>query len=514
MSEAIDWLRPVPLWQGDGRAFTDFFMPTLLEFTSDDFMDDFLAAAGAPQAERLRGLVMTRPNDASPLKLFQPVHGCFYLVCSSLCCRVPGFPDRVVRRADNERVSFVLRRLVGGVEHGWAGSDESRSWQPLPAGRAVLADEQRLPMAEANTADGRTLLFGYLPVASGDTFKQQPLPPSDPDAKNFPDTRVEELGSRFTRPLTGDLKAGQPIGRTMAIREVSDTKARTASVYLLLEAYDWFADPKHLPDIAAVLAGETGAALTGPKLIEKQALLAHLNQPPSSGFTLAKLIGDVAKKRETLNQPGGVEGDTALDAVGLGVGYNLKSAAASGPHPRQAELVKLIDLARAALPDELPPVTLPKLSQRDDERYLVRCVYERPLCRPEPAVVSQPSLSFRLAPFFDPDAPARPVRIPLPGDVSIAGMRKFKKNVSFMMSDAMRSKMERLNGAEKAVLDGDEPNPDQPFDLAFICSFSIQIIFMVAFMLLLIFVFVLNIIFSWIIFFRICLPIPKSWAPK
>jgi hypothetical protein len=512
MSESIDWLRPVPLWQGDGRAFTDFFAPTLLEFASDDFMDDFLAAAGASRADRLRKFAMDRPSDGV-LKLFQPVHGRFYLVCSSLCCRVPGFPDRVVRRADDERVSFVLRRVVNGVEHSWAGADENRRWQPLPAGRTILADEQRLPMAETTTGDGRTLYFGYLSVASGDTFKLPPLPLGDPDAADFPDTRVEELGSRFTRPLTGDLKDGLPVGRTMAIREVSDAMARTASVYLLLEAYDWFAEPGNLPDVAAVLAGEAGATLKEPKLAEKQALLNHMNVVPLGQLSLARLIGDVAKKRTTLNQPGGVEGNDKLSQIGLGPAYNLNPGP-TGPHPRQATLLTLIDRARAALPDDLPAVTLPKLSQRDDERYLVRCVYERPMCAPEPTVVSQPSQPFRLAPFFDSDAPARPVRIPLPGDVSIAGMRKFKKNVSFIMSDAMRSKMESLTGAEKKVLDGEKPNPEQSFDLAFICSFSIQIIFIVAFMLLLIFVFVLNIIFSWIIFFRICLPIPKSWAPK
>lgn len=512
MSESIDWLRPVPLWHADGRGLSDVFAPALLEFAGDNFMDDFLAAAGAPGAERLRGLALERPAQGA-LKLFQPVHGRFYLVCSSLCCRVPGFPDRVVRRADDERVGFVLRRLAGGVEHAWAGPDGERGWRPLADARALPADEERLPMSETTSGAGRTLFFGYLPVASGETFKLAPLPPGAPDAADFPDTRVEELGSRFTRPLTGDLKDGLPVGRTMAIREVSDAMARTASVYLLLEAYEWLADPGNLPDVAAVLAGEPGAALAAPKLAEKQALLAHLQSAPAGQLSLASLIGDVARQRAALNQPGGVEGDAKLGQLGLGPAYNLKPGPA-GPHPRQAALLALIDLARAALPDTRPPVRLPKLSQRDDERYLVRCVYERPMCAREPAVVSQPSQPFRLAPFFDPDAPARPVRIPLPGDVSIAGMRKFKKNVSFIMSDAMRSKMERLTGAEQKLLDGDSPNPEQPFDLAFICSFSIQIIFIVAFMLLLVFVFVLNIIFSWIIFFRICLPIPKSWAPK
>src|SRR5262249_14675603 len=159
---------------------------------------------------------------------------------------------------------------------------------------------------------------------------------------------------------------------------------------------------------------------------------------------------------------------------------------------------------------------LPKLEPRADALYVVRCVYERPQCDPPVRAVSQPSASFRFAPFFDPDAPVRPVRIPLPSDVSIAGLRKFKKGVSFMMSDAVRQKMKNLSGQEPKLLK-DPPEFNDPSDglgIAFICSFSIQIIFIVAFFLLLIFVFILNIVFWWIAFFRICLPIPKQLLPE
>ncbi|HSN77464.1 MAG TPA: hypothetical protein VL334_20525, partial [Anaerolineae bacterium] len=99
-------------------------------------------------------------------------------------------------------------------------------------------------------------------------------------------------------------------------------------------------------------------------------------------------------------------------------------------------------------------------------------------------------------------------------DVSIAGLRKAGKNVSFMMSDAMRKKMGMLLGKEETMLSDDpQTNPESGLDFAFICSFSIQIIFIVAFMLLLIFVVVFNIIFWWLAFFKICLPIPKTLLP-
>jgi len=42
-----------------------------------------------------------------------------------------------------------------------------------------------------------------------------------------------------------------------------------------------------------------------------------------------------------------------------------------------------------------------------------------------------------MAAYFDPDAPARPIRIGLPVDTTPAGLRKFDKNAAFVMSDTL-----------------------------------------------------------------------------
>lgn len=520
MSEAIDWLQPAPLWDLDGRAFQDFLTPALLEFGDDDFMETFFAAARAASGDRLRGLVLAQQGSAV-LKLYQPAHGRYYLVCCSLCCRIPGFPDRVVRGENDERVFFVMRRLVGEDEYAWAGPEDSQRWRKVSGdGRTILADEERLPMAETAGGGGRSLFFGYLPVASGATYKLPAPRPDDkgpadvPDAvtaAEFPDTRVEELGSRFTQPITGTLDAnGKPLPGTPVITSIDDRRARAVSVYLLLEGWEWFAE--HMSDLAGVLRGDAGAALRATNKGARENLLKHLKSITlAPGLDLAAALGAAAKKRADLNKEGGVEEDEDLGDLGFDNRFNLKPIAGTLREP----LAKLPDLARLALKGEPPPdLVLPKLSPRDDHVYVLRCAYARPLCDEVPLVVSRPSLPFRLATFFDPEAPARTVRIPLPADVSIAGLRKAKKNVSFMISNAMRRKMDSLAGREKELLKGESPNPEDSLDLAFICSFSIQIIFIVAFMLLLIFVILLNIVFWWVAFFRICLPIPNSLAPK
>jgi hypothetical protein len=154
-----------------------------------------------------------------------------------------------------------------------------------------------------------------------------------------------------------------------------------------------------------------------------------------------------------------------------------------------------------------PPFESPKLDPRPDTRYVVRCVYRRPCCGPlHPDVVSDPSQPFAIASFFDLDAPARPIHISLPVDTSIAGLRKAKKNVSFLISNELRAQMERVKDGKKALKG--ELGSETSFDLGFICSLSIPIITICALILLMIIISLLNIIFWWLPFFRICFPVP------
>src|SRR5438045_7314020 len=120
--------------------------------------------------------------------------------------------------------------------------------------------------------------------------------------------------------------------------------------------------------------------------------------------------------------------------------------------------------------------------------FVIRCVSERPNCGPlHPFVVSDPTEPFKLAGFFDPEAPARPIRIGLPLDTTPAGLRKFDKNTAFVMSDILCGQLSRM----QAVTFGDLIRSVLPWPLhkdlpgadtgpcaggGTICSFSIPII--------------------------------------
>jgi len=118
-----------------------------------------------------------------------------------------------------------------------------------------------------------------------------------------------------------------------------------------------------------------------------------------------------------------------------------------------ARIDHLSDLIYAALPP-LPPGPLPALpigmEPPLDPRegwFVIRCSFERHNCGPlETAIVSAPTRPFQMAGFFDPDAPARPIRIALPIDTSVAGLRKFDKKAAFMISDILCGQIDRVKG--------------------------------------------------------------------
>jgi hypothetical protein len=170
-------------------------------------------------------------------------------------------------------------------------------------------------------------------------------------------------------------------------------------------------------------------------------------------------------------------------------------------------------------------------SDYTNDNFTIRCVYERPNCPPSirPTVVSEASEVFQMASYYDPDAPARPIRIPLPVDTTPAGLRKFAKNTMFIMSDTLACQV----GRARSLSFGDLVRSVLPWpfhkDLpdsnvagcesgagtfGMICTLSIPIITLCALILLIIIVFLLDVIFKWVPYLIFCLPLPGLKAKK
>jgi hypothetical protein len=189
--------------------------------------------------------------------------------------------------------------------------------------------------------------------------------------------------------------------------------------------------------------------------------------------------------------------------------------------------------ATPASPD-VPEPTLATMVPTDlrEAWYVMRLLHERPGCAPfHGSVVSAATVPFQMAGFFDPDAPARPVRIGLPLDVSPAGLRKFDKNAVFVLSDMLCGHVDRFKGMTLADLvlsvlpwpfHKDLPVPskgecktgDPEMSLGVMCSLSIPIVTICALILLMIIISLLDFVFRWIPWFIVCFPLPGLKGKK
>lgn len=158
--------------------------------------------------------------------------------------------------------------------------------------------------------------------------------------------------------------------------------------------------------------------------------------------------------------------------------------------------------------------------------FAIRFVHLNEDCGPlHPPTLSEPSEKFELASFFDPDAPARPVRISLPMDTSPAGLRKHARGTAFVLSNMLCGQVQRAKGLGLVDLirhvlpfplhkkldlgDGGGCKGGNDLDIGMICSLSIPIVTLCALILLLIIVSLLDFIFRWLPWLITCFPVPK-----
>lgn len=203
----------------------------------------------------------------------------------------------------------------------------------------------------------------------------------------------------------------------------------------------------------------------------------------------------------------------------------------------QFQLDELADLVDSLVPKEsdttgaISAMNIDPLLDQRNPRFVVRCVFERPNCGAlfQP-LVSQATCQLEMAPFFDPDAPARSVRIRMPLDITPAGLRKYKKNAMFLISDMLCGKLKKIKKLTLADLvlsvlpwpfHKDLPNigktgpcRSKGETFGMFCSLSIPIVTLCALILMIIMVNLFNIFFKWIPYLFTCFPLPGLKGKK
>jgi hypothetical protein len=506
---AVQWMGASPLWTELNAANdkTSLRQPTLLRFATDTFMQDLQAALDT-DASTLAGFVAQpetwrapaaglNAGAAATLKLFQPVQARFYLVSASLACRVPGLPDHQVQTAQKEKTTFVLRRLTGATEYAWTEGVAS-GWTRVTAADSLNTGEEQLPMFPlqfGQNGSRRRLFGGLIPVGRRQAYSaardlapaQTNTPPADP--------RLDELDQEVIGPWT-------ELAEFMEERPVVDPPTdprfvQQSTAYTLIDFANYL--NSYTQEVWQAIQGTSVSLLTG-----QQALYDAL------GPSLRQAMVFCKGKEGDLNA---ASQQDAPDLSGLAV---LLTDPAVEALIEPKESVAGPPLLRTLVKNALPPAApapAPQTAQvptnaQGDDLFIVRCVYERPLCRLRP-LLSEPSRPFQMASFFDPDAPARPLQVALPVDTTPSALRRYKKNVAFLISDELKRQIKRVKGL-KELQNNDLDSPG--LDIGMICSFSIPIITICAFILLMIIVQLLNIVFWWLPFFKICLPVPTLKA--
>lgn len=626
----VQWRTASPLWKTIADR-ESLFVPVILRFTTDEFMENFLSLM-AQDPERL-GEWKVKPETwrqpapipplppakapisvkeildpklpSSPIKLYQPVHQRYYLIAANLTCRIPGFPDRRLKLQNNEQVSFVVRRFLRAgdqktfLEHAFVNG----TWQPLNRTQnnsedleVLVPGEQQFPMFPVTYQEKdnyqRQMFAGLVPVSAREAFmnagRDGSVAVSGPDNVD-PKDRIEQLLTVLEMDVLAPWKAinDQQKLENRKLQEEDIKKIpnkdkddarnvinnvrdglQTSSWYVLLDFAYYL--KRYLPNLwAKIFAAPNGQDLSNLSEAERSLLLklrskkyqpstnndvskaAFANKlrgvsPTTKSTTLAQALVEVFRQKEILEtqtstyseQKSGEWPTTKFLLCGQNVSEfvgELKELVRSAfqaieeESKRSQALSQTVDSKRGQSRIPLMPVaqqvsaTTQKNDYKDDQ-FVIRCVFQRPHCPStvHPTVVSQPTQRFQMASYFDPDAPARPIRIPMPIDASPAGLRKFAKNTAFVLSDSLQCQVDRA----KSITFGDLvlsvlPWPfRKPLDMggascntkgvAFskICSFSIPIITICALIVLIIFVQLLDLIFRWVPYLFFCLPIP------
>jgi hypothetical protein len=514
--------------------------------------------------EARKGIVRTTAwNDAppqQPLKLFHPAHQRYYLVAACLVCRTIGLPDRPLNTGAHERATFVVRKLRPRAGSAAVNPDPSQCDELAFAGgewRSVADPAQLQPGEEQNPLspltyverDGRKrrLFNGFIPVGKRDALigARQPSASSSPppvmDTRQIllkqqvlgPWSELEDLATRATAsskydPSLGGSDPGNG-PKDAAIRRANE-QIQMIAWYVLLDFSHWL--ETNAPAVwAAMQPGGAAAALQGGDLALYNALgaLASEGQPLRDALTRIRAFEPSLEGTTRIFRQGQPGWPTVAFQF---VTATLTGATGlTGKSTREALEKKLVDVLVPLPPGGLVAMPVPVVAQAsgipfDSPWFTIRCVLERPGCAAlsEP-VVSDPTAAFQLAAFFDPDAPARPIRIGMPADTTPAGLRKFDRNTAFVMSDVLCGQVSALKSLSfvdlilavlpfplhKDLSVGDpKPCSESGGGVGMVCSFSLPIITICALIMLMITVKLLDIVLYWMPFFQICLPLPKK----
>ncbi len=495
------------------------------------------------------------PTDGGEPVLRLPLHKTFHVFCCEIVC------DRIGQPAlDPDRIrsaGFVIRRVGADPEQAWMVEDGvALGWQAaateqrdpdlyrrlcasgivhrLPDPPAYNGEETHpLHVLNATDAGGRrhTLLFGYLPLG-GSYYLRRPLDGVDDEAR-----RALAEASDKALPWPFGYRDDNRSRRTAGVRATPVDRFTSAGdtgtqvVHGGVPGRPMFELLRLL--VSRYHLGESGIADNEALLGLCDRLVFDVPDRPAwqpsvpdgrvtslGGYLRAcfarggdnPLVAWIARQEQVLEAAADLPEAPPLHALPMpdgqsGATMTLVVGAADAQEMRELLGQRLLDQSLA----QVREIPLPKFDRGDADLFqivpFVRALDDDGCERLHWAEYGARSPRFRVATPFDPEA-SRPALIQMPAMSDLKrGVARGVSMITPADTFAMMNSLKLSKGASPDALPEDAPGGGN--GLQWVCSFSLPVITLVAMILLMIMVSILNLLFFWMPWVRICLPLPK-----
>ncbi|HVZ20628.1 MAG TPA: hypothetical protein VG871_06180 [Vicinamibacterales bacterium] len=494
--------------------------PALIGMPDTDFPARFFGDFGRDAAARVSAAKTLTKSADGHFHLLQPVQRTVQVALVDLACDVVGEPRLSPQRV--ESAGLVIRRVRVDAKSRTPRHDQTlEAWMQSPDGKfgwvpmkksdedldpdptrrpalysgqpeldRLLSESQRktaltetftpafVTPPEVCERIDRTLLFGVVPTASRDVGD---APPVTIDYTSD-DTLKTQLPPLL---LSGSHRAPFP-GKTVTPHYMSTEYCKQ----------NGYADFLILANVLQVVAVELHAF---DRSTAGDALVAALNRGTVTFADKSTMgVGDFLARANT----------RLLDSSGSSTALLLPVKWSDSSSDDEAAVLKAAgDCLRARASQVLAP------SGRFQDhtrlyrlRLFLRVRGHDPSC-PTETIWSEYSDPFEIAPWYETAGLVGPP-VPMPAP-SPSFFKSAKPNVSFVVPDTL---MNASNGSLSDLLKGISPSNTPA--ISWICGFNIPIITICAFIVLSIFLSLLNIVFWWLPFVKICIPIPSGVLPE
>lgn len=533
-----------PHYSGDARTSLHRYLST--EFISRFEQDVQRQQFNLPQFSAWLEEERHSKHDKKPV-LRLPLHRAFHVMCCEVVCERFGHPA-----LDSQRITsagFVVRRVGGAQEQAWILEDgEAVGWQAAPTelrdpdvrrrlcangvlhkrgSEPAYSGEEVHPLHVLNSVDAKgkrhTLLYGFVPLGGFYYFRDSAGAFDASEQKNVDDAAAAMLpwpfGFRAPLDQTWTVAHACPVDQGRSTKAMFELLRMLVNRYHLgevgvagnaaLQAWTeniWFYD---VPvELRGQIYSDANRVLFKP--YQRDSLWQYLSDCFAQGGS-NPLVNWLVRQEQAADDMGGLDKLAQLELLPASSGSGSLSDSLFMVDADAQELRELLgQRLRDQVLAQVREIPLPKFGAAVNDVFqilpFVRSLNDQGREQIQWADTSARSLAFRVAAPFDPEA-SRPSLIQIP---SLADLKRgLAKGASMITPGDTFDIVNKLKFSKGVSPDALPSDSQGGLGIQWICSFSLPVITLVAMILLMIMISLLNIIFFWMPWVKICLPFPK-----